>query len=206
MENASELKSCPFCGGEAGIKQYAIKCCSCYCSICHTETRMSDRDTVIAIWNARTQSPESSGLVALDEDELMKLLIKYHKQCYPEDWKEPDIETTRMITANKDIVKIICSKFGTQQSKLVPLSEKELTKLAIVHLEQNKQGFLAINAETFIKAICRMFGSPSVPSLEEIEKIIKDINSSDNQEHGNWGIKEKATAIHRLLTNGSKNE
>ena len=50
-----EIKPCPFCGGGATLKQYAIKQVSAYCLVCKTETIMTDRDTAIMMWNLRTK-------------------------------------------------------------------------------------------------------------------------------------------------------
>ena len=64
----SELKNCPFCGGEAETKMYrwgekqdgeAIWCYYIFCTNCQSmsDNLFTDKDCAIAAWNTRTASP-----------------------------------------------------------------------------------------------------------------------------------------------------
>lgn len=66
------------------------------------------------------ETKEQGEKVDLDEDKLMDLLIEYDREQYPGDWENPNEEKIRMICANKDIVKIICSKFSIPKQRELP--------------------------------------------------------------------------------------
>lgn len=229
MENASELKSCPFCGsknlsvhGESGTSStmYKILCIACGSSGAWNK----DRINVIQAWNTRTQSqcpikggyfgthchicheavndckcvrqaPESSGLVSpqgvpcIHEWAWSNNSGRYHcNKC--QHWSY----------LGKDEV-------GTQQSKLVPLDCSEEGSLSYFLDELN----ISVMDRTKIFDYLSKFGSPTVPSLEDIENVIYKIGYADIST-GKEGTsccviknhKDIASAIHRLLTNGKE--
>lgn len=61
----NELKPCPFCGGESGIKEYQyylypveyVVCCTC----CHRETGLCEtKQQAIDAWNRRVVEADGS--------------------------------------------------------------------------------------------------------------------------------------------------
>lgn len=53
MTNTSELKPCPFCGGEAEFHFVHGGDCYIKCRLCCARTSYGDKETVIDGWNRR---------------------------------------------------------------------------------------------------------------------------------------------------------
>lgn len=90
---------------------------------------------------------------------------------------------------------------STQQSKLVPIINKPALIKEIIR-------FLNIECnhweEHFANHLIAKFGSPTVPSLEDIERILHTECDKSLRKYNKIRTMEVASAIHRLLTNGSK--
>lgn len=184
MENASEILPCPFCGGPAGGLTYlnqekSNKGYMAHCGDCDAKVEgFNSMEEAIKAWNTRKSSKRSK-LVPLSYDEAMKYSHEYGDR--------------------KDFMKFICKHFGTQQSKLVPLDEKSVEdclKWALSPILDNK-----IFYETKEKLM--KLGTPSVPSLEEIETEL--VQSSHDSIKGRYVyLGDVLNILHRLLTNGKE--
>lgn len=77
----SELKPCPFCGGEAKLVNTwnclcQIICRSCGANIGGIKRHPNDfrtRDEVIAAWNSRTTEKELVANIIIDEEQLQRM-------------------------------------------------------------------------------------------------------------------------------------
>lgn len=110
----------------------------------------------------------------------------------------------------------VFNRNGTQQSKLVPLDVIVVLNALDKDWQKNHHPYSLKRHESYdlvkyiISFICSNFGSPAVPSLEEIENIVhkymttpRTVEKTIKDFYTN-SSKELATAIHRLLTNGKE--
>lgn len=192
MENASNLKECPFCGEKAAINEFRIFCINCNCRMVLKGWKEKSTELLIKEWNARTQSPESSRLVSINNKPCN------HNNCTELDnryWWCKDCGALRNDKYDWALPNN-SYKFSTQQSKLAPLKWKE-----IFDMISDRTHYSAESANDLATEICLKYGSPTVPSVEKIEKVISRWN---NIPFENNQMMEIAEAIHRLLTNGEE--
>lgn len=66
VEQKETLKPCPFCGGEAELREwdwpYVRFQCRCSKCKCQARARMADRQSAITAWNTRAETPENAAL------------------------------------------------------------------------------------------------------------------------------------------------
>ena len=78
----TELKPCPFCGGEAKLVNmwnclFHIVCRSCGATIGEVKNHPNDfrtRDEVIAAWNRRTAEKVPVANITIDEEQLQRMV------------------------------------------------------------------------------------------------------------------------------------
>lgn len=135
----------------------------------------------------RTESSE------LDEFELYRILSEYavlptHAVNIPEQRRE--------------LSRFICTKLGTQPSKLVPINFEELRSFM---KETHGEG----SVSDVCRAICLKYGTPSVPSFKDIRNSFRDVAVpyADPQTGRINLIKyidDLSVAIRRLITNSKE--
>lgn len=235
MENASELKSCPFCGSEKIrlvirrhekilnlATDYFYQCWGCGCALNTNTTKEAAKKR----WNTRTPSPESKHKCQVCSKEAFTDQKSNGWRCQdhvlfgqsPEssDWipfLEEFIELNPANYNDDDVRQLLgwslraydLIKLGTQQSKLVPLDVIVVLNALDKDWQKNHHPYSLKRHESYdlvkyiISFICSNFGSPAVPSVEEIEHYLElhtPIMSHERQ--------MVANAIHRLLTNGKE--
>ncbi|MCD8139307.1 MAG: Lar family restriction alleviation protein [Planctomycetaceae bacterium] len=78
---SEELKSCPFCGGKAGIEAYSFGQYSVQCHACREETgRYSGMEVAIAAWNRRTPEPGTSVVRWVENDGTYETLSERYRK------------------------------------------------------------------------------------------------------------------------------
>lgn len=180
-----------------------------------------EEDSLCELLNCNIKVKIVNGMCIPNSRELSKLIfskIGIDKETLTNDLINILCEANGTGSGADDITEYILSKFGAQQSKLVPIDKtvnpKLLHALEYLAYERNPIGEKYIDTcsptcqEKVMDALAEgkkyPLDTPAVPSVEAIEIILKDVKSSDNQEHGNWGTKEQAQAIHRLFLNGGE--
>lgn len=149
------------------------------------------------------QSPESSDWIPFLEEFI---------ELNPANYNDDDVRQLLGWSLRAyDLIKL-----GTQQSKLVPLDVIVVLNALDKDWQKNHHPYSLKRHESYdlvkyiISFICSNFGSPTVPSLEEIENIVhkymttpRTVEKTIKDFYTN-SSKELATAIHRLLTNGKE--
>lgn len=166
------------------------------------------------------QFPESSELVPFKKI-IDHLNLSHDRMLYARDYftnrmkNFPDNELGKTLSAIEEINKALelLSKFGTQQLKLVPLDKEKISSSinnigflqsdSVTALMEDKRIITKWASDYITEIIFSKYGSPYVPSLEDIASIIRgtprDFPMFDPY------IYRLTKAIHRLITNGGKN-